>query len=186
MCLTIFLGLRISQSLIVPHFVTRTDLPALAPVPPNPTGGGQANASTLGDPGSNSTSSPSERQRALSLCQISSIHLKAASGNTQLYQAVEAKLTRKLSSTMGLIVVSDGEKSDATLKVRADWQYGILDRISDTALIEVSLYHHADSEMTRTLWPFATSGRQYQGNSDDVIEEIAQDLIKDKRDSCKD
>jgi hypothetical protein len=188
MCLTILLGVRVSQSLIVPQFVTRKDLPAQALVPPKPPGGGQAKAPILGDPGSNSPSSPSERQSEHSLCQISSIHIKAAGGNTRLYQAVEAKLTLKLSSTMELIVVSDGEKSDATLKVRADWQYGILDQISDTALIEVSLYHHTDSEMTQTLWPFATSGRQYQGDSDHVIDAIAQDLINDKRDRdrCKD
>jgi hypothetical protein len=184
LCLTVFLGLRFSQSLMIPHIITQKDIPALTPASPNATGGRQSHSSTLGHSGGNENSSPSEQQQPPFLCEIS---IRPVGGNRQFYQAVETRLAHKLSpDTTRLRVVPYSEKRDAFLNIKADWQYGILGRIFDWALIEVRL---ADNTGKQTLWPLTSGARQYQGNSDGVIDAIAQDMMRDlinaKRLGCK-
>jgi hypothetical protein len=184
LCLMVFLGWRVSQSLMIPHIITQKEIPVLTPAFPNAKGGGQSHSSTLGHSGGNETSSPSEQQQPSSLCEIS---IRQVGGNRQFYQAVETKLAHKLSpATARLRVVPHNEESAVFLNIKADWQYGILGRIFDWALIDVRL---ADNTGKQTLWPLTSSARQYQGNSDGVIDAIAQDLIRDlitaKRLGCK-
>ena len=71
--------------------------------------------------------------------------------------------------------------------IKANWHHGVLGRITDTTVIEAGLYSAAGDDQGPILWPPDTSGRQYQGRCEDVVEGITQDLqdlIEASRKKC--
>ena len=184
--LTILLGLVVSETLMTSRTITRKDIPIPKPASPQASAKGSSHGPTLGRPDGSSSSSPSEMQTPPLLNEISKLRIKVIGENPELNQVVETRLVRRLSTAAAkLTVINDKTKTDATLKVVADWRYGILGRISDTAVLEVGLYSGADDESNEAIWPRSTHGRQYQGSSEDVVDAIAQDLIDARRDSIR-
>jgi hypothetical protein len=94
-------------------------------------------------------------------------------------------LAGKLSSS-GIKLAAAPEKASTgvTLMINANWR-GVLGRISDTTVIEAGLYSAAGDDQDSILWPPATSGRRYEGSRENVIGEIANDLIEAIRENCK-
>jgi hypothetical protein len=185
-CLIVFLGLVASQAVMFHYKYTRKDLPQPASVAIKPKGGDSLPPKTLGGSvgadHSNLPDSGTKRQ----LCNRHDLYIKMNGGNSQLYQTVESQLARKLSSS-GIKLAAAPEKASTgvTLKIKASWRYGVLGRVSDTAVIEAGIYSAAGDDQGSILWPEDTGGRQYQGSSENVIGAIAEDLIEAMRKNCK-
>lgn len=183
-CLTVFLGLAALQAVMFSTVTTNN-------IPPPALGaigiaGGSPPPGTLGGPVIAAASNPSDSGKRRRLCEIHDLRIEMNGGNSQLYEAVKSQLAHKLSSPdIGLSVATDKAEMGATLKIKASWRYGVLGRISDTTVIEVGLYLTTGDNQGYTLWPAATNGRQYIGNSEDVIEIIASNLNRAKREDCK-
>jgi len=182
----VFFGLAALQAVMFSYKVAWNDLPPPA-LGAHPTGGGiSPPPGTLGSPGSGALSNPSDSGKRRQLCEIHDLRIEMNEGNAQLYETVRSQLEQKLSSPdIGLSVATDKAKTGATLKIKASWRYGVLGRISDTTVIEVGLYLTSGDNQGYALWPSATNGRQYIGNSEDVIERIASDLDRARREDCK-
>jgi hypothetical protein len=184
-CLMVFFGLAALQAVMF-STVTRNDIPPPASGAHKTGGGGSPPHGTLGSPGIGVLSNPSDSGKRRLLCEIRDLRIEMNEGNSQLYEAVKSQLAHKLSSPdIGLSVATDRAKTGATLKIKASWRYGVLGRISDTAVIEVGLYLTTEDNQGYALWPAGANGRQYLGNSEDVIGEIASDLSRARREDCK-
>jgi hypothetical protein len=123
------------------------------------------------------------------LCHIHDLYIEMNGGNSRLYQTVKSQLAGKLSSS-GIKLAAAPEKASTgvTLKIKANWRYGVLGRMSDTTVIEAVLYSAAGDDQGSILWPPDASGRQYQGSCENVIGAIAEDLenlIDAIREDCK-
>jgi len=183
-CLMVFFGLAALQAVMF-STVTRKDLPPTA-LGALQTSGGSLPRGTLGSPGGRTLSNPSDSGKRRPLCEIHDLRIEMNEGNSQLYEAVKSQLAQKLlSPDIGLSVATDKAETGATLKIKAIWRYGVLGRISDTTVIEVGLYLTTGDNQGYALWPAGASGRQYNGNSEDVIEMIASDLNSARRKDCK-
>jgi hypothetical protein len=187
-CLMVFFGLAALQAAMFSHTVTWNDIRPPASGKTGIVGKiGITNddhpKGMLGNPDSGTLSNPFDSGKGRLLCEIHDLRIEMNEGNSQLFEAVKSQLARKLSSPdIGLSVATDKAKTGATLKIKASWRYGVLGRISDTAVIEVGLYPDTGDY---ALWPAATHVRQYLGNSEDVIERIASDLDRARREDCK-
>jgi len=181
-CLIGFLGLINMQPVMLSYKITRKDLPQPALVaPPTKLGTGHK----LGGPGGTAPSHSPNSETKQQLCQIRNVYIEMNGGNSQLYQTVRSQLARKLSSA-GIKLAAAPEKANAraALMIKADWLHGVLGRITDTTVIEAGLYSAAGDDQGPILWPPDTSGRQYQGRCEDVVEGITQDLIEATRKKC--
>jgi hypothetical protein len=120
------------------------------------------------------------------LCQIHDLYIEMNGGNSQLYQTIESQLASKLASS-GIKLAAAPEKASTgvTLKIKANWRYGVLGRMSDKTVIEAGLYSAAGDDQGSILWPPGYSGRQYQGSFENVTGAIAEDLIEARRKNCK-
>jgi hypothetical protein len=166
--------------------LTRKDLPQPALVAPPASGGDGLSQKTLGSSviaaPSNLPDSGTKRQ----LCHIHDLYIEMNGGNSQLYQTVKSQLARKLSSSdIKLVAAPEKASTGVMLKIKANWRYGVLGRMSDKTVIEAGLYSAAGDDQGSILWPPATSGRQYQGSFENVIGAIAEDLIEAMSENCK-
>jgi hypothetical protein len=184
-CLMVFFGLAALQAAMFSYKVTRNDLPPPALGAIGIVGDSHPKG-TLGGPGGEPPSNLPNSRTKHQLCHIHDLYIEMNEGNSQLYQTVRSQLAGKLSSSgIKLAAVPEKASTGVTLKIKANWRYGVLGRISGTTDIEVGLYSAAGDDQGSILWPTATSGRQYQGSCDNVIGEIAMDLIVAMHEDCK-
>jgi hypothetical protein len=185
-CLMVFLGVIALQAVMFSftYKVTRNALPPPALGAPLK-GGGSPTPGKLGGPGGESPSNSHKSGTKHQLCNIHDLYIEMNGGNSQLYQTVKSQLARKLSSA-GIKLAAAPEKANAraALMIKANWQHGVLGRITDMTVIEAGLYSAAGDDQGPILWPPDTSGRQYQGRYEDVVEGITQDLIEATRKNC--
>jgi hypothetical protein len=185
-CLIVFLGLIALQAVTSSYKLTRKDLPQPALVAPGTNGGDSPPPKTLGVPGVEAHSNLPDSGTKHQLCQIHDLYIEMNGGNSQLYQTVRSQLARKLSSSdIKLSAAPEKASTGVTLKIKASWRYGVLGQMSDTTVIEAGLYSAAGDDQGSLLWPPDTSGRQYQGSCENVIEAIATDLIQAIHEDCK-
>jgi hypothetical protein len=185
-CLIVFLGLIALQAVTSSYKITWKDLPQPALVAPLKKGGGSPQPKTLGVPGVQASSKLPNSGTKHQLCQIHDLYIEMNGGNSQLYQTVKSQLARKLaSSDIKLAAAPEKASSGVTLKIKASWRYGVLGQMSDTTVIEAGLYSAAGDDQGSILWPPDTSGRQYQGSCENVIDAIATDLIDAIHKNCK-
>jgi len=185
-CLMVFLGLIALQAVMFSQLIIRKDLPQPAVVAPGPKGVDTPKLRTLGGPGGDPPSNSPDSGTKHQLCNIHDLYIEMNGGNSQLYQTVKSQLARKLSSSdIKLAPAPEKASAGVTLKIKAIWSYGVLGRMSDTTVIEAGLYSAAGDDQGPILWPPDTSGRQYQGSCENVIDAIAMDLIEATRENCK-
>jgi hypothetical protein len=185
-CLIVFLGLIALQSVKSSYMLTRKDLPQPALPAPAAKAGDNPTQKTLGgSAGATALNLPNSGAKH-QLCHIHDLYIEMNGGNSRLYQTVKSQLAGKLSSS-GIKLAGAPEKASmgVTLKIKANWRYGVLGRISDTTVVEAVLYSAAGDDQGSILWPTATSGRQYQGSCENVINAIDNDLIDAIRENCK-
>lgn len=185
-CLMVFLGLVTVQAVMFSHRYTWIDLPQPASVTTPKIKGSSPPQKTLGVPGVEANSNLPNSRTKRQLCRIHDLYIEMNGGNSQLYQTVKSQLAGKLASS-GIKLAAAPEKASTgvTLKIKANWRYGVLGRMSDTTVIEAGLYSAAGDDQGSILWPHDTSVRQYQGSSENVIDGIATDLIDAIREDCK-
>jgi hypothetical protein len=185
-CLIVFLGLIALQAVPSPYMLTRTDLPQTASVAPPKKGGGSSPEKTLGGPVIAAPSKSPNSGIKHQLCQIRDLYIEMNGGNPQLYQTVKSQLAGKLASyDIKLAAAPEKASTGVTLKIKANWRYGVFGRMFDTTVIEAGLYSAAGDDQGSILWPPGASGRQYQGSFENVIDAIAEDLIEARRKNCK-
>jgi hypothetical protein len=185
-CLMVFFGLAALQAVMFSYKVTRNALPPHALGAHLPSGGVSPTPGTLGGPGGKSPSNLPNSETKRQLCHIHDLYIEMNGGNSQLYQTVKSQLARKLSSSdIKLAAAPEKASTGVTLKIKAIWSYGVFGRMSDTTVIEAGLYSSAGDDPGSILWPPDTSGRQYQGSCENVINAIAEDLIEAMSENCK-
>jgi hypothetical protein len=184
--LIVFLVLIALQSVRSSYMLTRKDLPQPASVTHKTSGGNSPPQNTLGGPVNAAPSNLPNPETKRQLCHIHDLYIEMNGGNSRLYQTVKSQLAVKLASS-GIKLAAAPEKASTgvTLKIKADWRYGVLGRMSDTTVIEAGLYSAAGDDQGSILWPHDTGGRQYQGSCENVINEIDTDLIEAIRENCK-
>ena len=184
-CLMVFFGLAALQAVMF-STVTRNDIPPPALVAPGTNGGDSQHPGMLGSSYSEAPSSLPDSGTKRRLCNIHDLYIEMNGGNSRLYQTVKSQLAGKLSSSdIKLAAAPEKVSTGVTLKIKANWRYGVLGRMSDTTVIEAGLYSAAGDDQGSILWPPGASGLQYQGSCENVIGEIASDLIKAMRENCK-
>jgi hypothetical protein len=185
-CLIVFFGLAALQAVKFSDRLTRNNLPQPALVAPPTNKGDSLPPKTLGGHGGEAPSNLPNSGTKPQLCHIHDLYVEMNGGNSQLYQTVTSQLARKLSSSdIKLAAAPEKASTGVTLKIKANWRYGVLGRVSDTTVIEAGLYSASGDDQGSVLWPPATSGRQYQGSCENVIDAIAEDLVDAMRENCK-